>query len=197
MENKLQVERERERKEEGERGDPRRRACFYLLCCAYFYPLSDRLKGLGCTIPFYPLFSTELLLFDIPQRNTACSARHFPFRGFSLFVAASAGCFRSSSFPRLLPPLPLIFSSASSLPFRSYPLISNHPESMSVFYRKVTSNVSCTRHLVECSFFFFFFLRTKISWRYFSSLRNEKMYIREAKRKVRKLMLLLQTHASK
>lgn len=147
------------REREIERGDPRCRACSYLLCCAHFCQLSDRKVSAV-------LFRLSIVLFGtfiIRYHNTTLYviANHFP-------SAIPSPLLRSGirMFPLII--LFIHFSfyllDVSSLPFRftrSYPLISNHAESIFIFYRSTA---------VEC--ILYTFLRRDI----LVLLWDEKMY---------------------
>lgn len=85
---------------EKQRGNPCRRACSYPLCCAHFYRLLDRPKGLG-SLPFrvYPLFSE---IFTIQYHNTTVRRRcqSFPLRRHLRRFSSTSGC--SARHPSLL-----------------------------------------------------------------------------------------------
>lgn len=104
----------------------------------------------------YPLFSSELLLFDTTTPHCTSLPVISPSRLPRRFSVAASGCFRSSSFSssslsHLL--------DAPSLPFRfshGVTLLSQIMRKAYLYFTGVSpSNASCTRLPVE--FFFFFF----------------------------------------
>lgn len=128
-----------------EREDSRRRAWSYPLYCAHFCRLPDRLKGLGCTIPFIHC-SPGLLLSDTATPPCVVTS-HFPFaRLLRRFSSAASGYSRPSSSSS-----PSLFEStlSSSLLFRFFFFFVshgqspfwNHAENMSVPYRRVVQSV--------------------------------------------------------
>ena len=117
MENECEKESQLEREKE----ETRRRAWSYPLCCAHFCRLPDRLKGLGCTIPFIHC-SLRLLPSDtaIPPYIVAS---HFPFaapsrllRGIEMFLFVILFVF-TLSFPKST----RLFSSSSFFHFVESP----------------------------------------------------------------------------
>lgn len=88
-----------------------------LLCCAHFCQLSDRLKGLGCTIPFTHC-SLQNFYYSIPQHHTVHRCQSFPLRGS---LAASSGI---RMFPVIILFILLSFSSSQ----RVFSTLSFHTE---------------------------------------------------------------------
>lgn len=131
MENKLLLEKEKEREREKERDSlVVGRAPIVLRA---FLPVIRSPERSRLYHSVYPLFSSELLLFDTTTSHCTSLPVISPSRLPRRFFVAALGCFRSSSFSfSLLSHL----LNASSPPFRftrSYPLILNHAESIFIF----------------------------------------------------------------
>jgi len=134
MENECEKESQLEREKE----ETRRRAWSYPLCCAHFCRLPDRLKGLGCTIPFIHC-SLRLLLSDtaIPPYIVAS---HFPFAAPPRHrdVLARHPLRLYSTLPQVYSALLFLFFFS----FRGVTLLSEITQKASEFHR-------CQMHLVH------------------------------------------------